>query len=102
MSERTQKLVSIRRRTDQDLLVLVNRELDRGIALANVLTARTSPYFAQADKALKTARTLLSKISDLSEGERARIEARLNDLGARLKQAPSFAAAERFPATFAS
>lgn len=102
MSERTQKLVSIRRRTDQDLLVLVNRELDRGIALANLLTARTSPYFAEADKALQTADTLLSKVSDGSDGDRARIESRLNDLRRRLDQVPAFATAARFPATFAS
>ncbi len=102
MSERTQKLVSIRRRTDQDLLVLVNRELDRGIALGNLLTARTSPYFALAEKAHATANALLSKISGLSDGDRARIESRLSDLRSRLDQVPSFATTERFPVTFAS
>jgi hypothetical protein len=33
MSDRTKKLVSIRHRTDHDLLILVSRELDRGFAL---------------------------------------------------------------------
>jgi len=33
MSDRTRKLVSIRHRTDHDLLVLVSREFDQGFAL---------------------------------------------------------------------
>ncbi len=102
MSERTQKLVSIRRRTDQDLLVLAGRELDRGVALANLLTSRISPCFAQAEKAHTTATTLLSKISGLSDGDRVRIEAGLNELRARLDRMPAFAATERYPAAFAS
>ncbi|MDR3699773.1 MAG: hypothetical protein P4L56_09080 [Candidatus Sulfopaludibacter sp.] len=102
MSERTQKLVSIRRRTDQDLLVLVSRELDRGVALANFLTTRTSPYFAQAEKAHQTATTLLSKISGLSDGDRVRIESSLNELRSRLDRVSAFARTERYPATFAS
>jgi hypothetical protein len=33
MSDRTTKLVSIRNRTDHDLLILAQRELDRGLTL---------------------------------------------------------------------
>jgi hypothetical protein len=33
------------------LLVLVSRELDRGFALLDVATTRTSPLFAQAERA---------------------------------------------------
>jgi len=36
MSERTQKLVALRSRTDHDLVVLVQRELDRAFALVDV------------------------------------------------------------------
>ncbi len=51
MSDRTRKLVSIRNRTDHDLLILVQRDLDRGLTLVAVATTRTSPLFAQAEKA---------------------------------------------------
>lgn len=58
MSDRTRKLVSIRHRTDHDLLVLVKRELDRGFALADVATTRTSRLLTQAARADETARAL--------------------------------------------
>ena len=70
MSERTHKLVSIRRRTDQDLLVLVNRELDRGLALVDVASSRNSPLFVEAEKALGTATAMLAMISGLTENDR--------------------------------
>ena len=84
MSDRTRKLISIRHRTDHDLLVLVSRELDRGFALVDVATTRTSPLFAQAEKAFATATALLPRISDLSEGDRLHLESRLKELRVRL------------------
>jgi hypothetical protein len=101
MSERTQKLVSIRRRTDQDLPVLVNRELARGFALADVATTRNSRLFAQAEEAYGTATILLSKISGLSDGDRLRIESSLKELR-WLDQVPTLARAAWYPAAFAS
>ena len=89
MSERTQKLVSIRKRTDADLLVLVNRELARGVALvASLAITRTSPLFTQAEKSHSTAMIFLSKVSDLSDSDRRQIEANLNVLRSRLDQVP--------------
>src|ERR1035441_8883514 len=79
-SSPTRKLVSIRHRTDHDLLVLVSRELDRGVALVDVATTRTSPLFAQAQKAYDTARAILPRIADLSEGDRLHLESRLKEL----------------------
>jgi hypothetical protein len=102
MSDRTRKLVSIRHRTDHDLLVLVSRELDRGFALVDVATTRTSPLFAQAEKAYDTARAILPRISDLSEGDRLHLESRLKELRIRLDQVATFARVERYPALFAS
>jgi hypothetical protein len=102
MSDRTRKLVSIRQRTDHDLLVLVSRELDRGFALVDVATIRTSPLFAQAEKACDTVRTILPRISDLSEGDRRRLESRLRELRFRLDQVATLAKVERYPALFAS
>ena len=102
MSDRTRKLVSIRHRTDHDLLVLVSREVDRGFALADVATARTSLLFAQAEKAYDTARAILPRISDLSDGDRLHFESRLKELRVRLDQVATFAKVERYPASVAS
>jgi hypothetical protein len=101
MSDRTQKLVSIRRRTDRDLLILVSRELDRGLTLVAVATTRTSPLFAQAQKAYDTARAILPRISDLNEGDRLHLESRLKELRSRLDQVPAFASVERYTASVA-
>jgi len=102
LSDRTRKLISIRHRTDQDLLTLVTRELDRGFALVDVETARTSPQFAQAEKSYDTASAILPRISGLGEGDRLHLEARLKELRVRLDQVATFARLERYPALFAS
>src|ERR1035438_5601546 len=86
MSDRTRKLVSIRHHTDHDLQVLVGRELDRGFALMDVATTRTSPLFAQAEKAYDTARAIVPRISGMSDGERMHLESRLKELRLRLDQ----------------
>jgi hypothetical protein len=101
MSERTRRLVSIRHRTDHDLLVLVNRELDRGFALVETATTRNSPLFAQAEKAHGTATSLLSKVAGLSLDDRLRIEAGLKELRSRLDRVPTYAKVE-FQAAVAS
>jgi len=102
MSERTQKLVALRSRTDYDLLVLVNRELDHGFALVNVVTTRNSTLFAQAHRAYQTVTALLPRISCVSQDDRLRIEARSRELRSRLDQVPVYANAAPFPASFAS
>ena len=102
MSERTQTLVSIRHRTDHDLLVLISRELDRGFALVDVATTRTSSLFAQAEKAYDTARTILPRISDLGDTDRLHLESRLKELRVRLDQVATFARVERYTAAVAT
>jgi hypothetical protein len=102
MSDRTQKLVSIRHRTDQDLLVLVQRELDRGFVLVDVATNRNSPLFAQAEKAFATAAAMFPRISGMSQGDGVRIGARLKELRSRLDQLPAYANVQRYPASVAS
>jgi hypothetical protein len=102
MSERTQKLVSIRRRTDHDLLILVHRELDRGVTLAGLATSRNSPFFAQAEKAHQRAMVWLDKIPGLSQDDRARIESRLKNLRSCLDQVPAYAHVRSLPAWVAS
>ena len=102
MSDRTQKLVSIRHRTDQDLLVLVQRDLDRGFALVNVAASRNSPLFAQAEKALATATAMFPRIAGMSECDGVRIGARLKELRSRLDQVPAYANLRRYPESVAS
>ena len=102
MSERTQKLVSIRHHTDHDLLILVRRELDRAFAMVDVATTRTSPLFAQAVKAYDSARAILPRIADLSECDRLHLESRLKELRVRLDQVATVGRMERYPALVAS
>jgi hypothetical protein len=101
MSDRTTKLVSIRNRTDHDLLILAQRELDRGLALVAVVTTRTVPVFAQAEKAYVTATVILPRISGISQGDRLRIESGLRELRCQLDQVPTFAKVERYTASVA-
>jgi hypothetical protein len=102
MSSNTQKLRVLRSRTDHDLLVLVNREIDRGFALLDVMTTRNSPLFAQAEKALTTAATLLPRISGVNDSDRLRIESKLQELRSRMVQVPAYANVPGYPVPFAS
>ena len=102
MSDRTQKLIALRSRTDHDLLILVNRELDRALALLNVTGSRNSPPFVQAEKALRTATTLLPRISNVRQDDRLRIETKAAELRSLLAQVPFYASVRPFPAAEAS
>ena len=102
MSARTRKLVSIRHHTDHDLQVLVSRELDRAFALMDVATTRTSPLFAQAEKAYDTARAILPRIADLSENDRTLFDGKMNHLRSRLDQVATFAKVEPYSVAVAS
>ncbi|HUI54343.1 MAG TPA: hypothetical protein VLY04_05205 [Bryobacteraceae bacterium] len=97
---RTQKLITLRARTDHDLLILVNRELDRGFALLDAATTRNSPPFAQAEKAYQTAKVLSVKVLGLDD--RPEIEARLEKLRSRLDAVPACANPSAYPASIAS
>jgi hypothetical protein len=102
MGERTRKLLTLRARTDHDLLVLVNRELDRGFALLDVATTRNSPLFAQAEKALAAATAMLPRIAGLSADDRRRIEAKVKQLRSRMEEVPAYANLRSYPASVAS
>ena len=102
MSDRTKKLVSIRHRTDHDLLVLVSRQLDRGFALVVAASSRTFPLFAQALKVYDTARAILPRLSDLSECDRLRLESRLKELRSRLDRVPAYGNVRSYQVSFAS
>lgn len=102
MSTNTQKLRVLRSRTDHDLLILVQRELDRGFALVDVATTRNSALFAQAEKAYQTANLLLPRISGLIEEDRQGIEAKVKQLRSRMDRVPVYANVRPCPASVAS
>jgi hypothetical protein len=83
-------------------MVLVNRELDRAFALLDVIASRNSPSFAQAEKTLRTATTLLPRISDVSKDDRLPIETKAAELRSRLAQVPVYANVRSLPASAAS
>ena len=101
MSTNTQKLRVLRSRTDHDLLVIVNRELDRGLALVQA-ASRNSPLFTKAEKAFTTATALLPRIDGSSQGDRLLIELKVAELRSRLAQVPMYANRRSFPASVAS
>ena len=102
MSERTQKLVALRARTDADLIVLASRELDRGSALLDVVASQQSPFFAQARKSLATATAIMSRVADVDEEQRLRLAKKAAELQARLLAVPRWANARPFSASVAS
>lgn len=102
MSSNTQKLRVLRERTDHDLLILVQHEIDRGFALVDVATTRNSAIYAGAEKGFTTAKALLPRICGFSQDDRLRMEARLNELRMRLDQVPAFSKVPCYPASYAS
>jgi hypothetical protein len=102
MSSNTQKLRIIRSRTDRDLLVLVQHELDRGCTLVNLATSNNSPLFAQAVKAHDSAAAMLREISGLTDSDRRQLESRVNALRSRLDAVPAYANLRGYQASAAS
>ena len=102
MGERTRKLLTLRARTDHDLLVLVTRELDRGFALLDVATTRNSPLFAQAEKAFAVATAMLPRISILNADDQQRIEAKVERLRFRIDEVAAYANVRSYRASVAS
>jgi hypothetical protein len=102
MSTNTQKLRVLRARTDSDLVVLLQRQLDRGFALVDAARSRQSPIFSQVEKAHATATVLLPRIASFSEADRLRFESRMKELEARLQQVPLYANVGSYTAAVAS
>jgi hypothetical protein len=102
MSTNTQKLRVLRSRTDHDLVVVLSRELDRGFALVNAVRSRNSPLFAQAVEAYDTAKSLLPRISGISQDDRLRTEDKVKELRSLLDQVPVYANMRPYPTAFAS
>ena len=89
MNGREAKLVQLRNKTDRDLLILVRRELDRGLTLASVAASKQSPLYVQAEKVHNTATTLLPRIGGLTEIELRELSLKMKEVRAALDQLPS-------------
>ena len=85
---RESKLVELRSKTDRGLLILVRRELDRGMALANVATGKGSPLYSKAESTYSSVKLLLPKLGAISPDERRELEVELKDLRATLDGLP--------------
>src|SRR6185295_15519039 len=83
------KLAALRAKTDHDLSILVERELERGMALANMAATKGSPLHAKVEKLYESLIPLASKIAVLRSSDRARIEGKLRDLRAQLDLVPA-------------
>ena len=53
------KLAELRAKTDRDLQRILDMELDRGLALANVAATRHSKFYAQAEAIYARSKQLL-------------------------------------------
>ena len=96
------KLAELRARTDRQLLVLIERELDRALVLADVAANRDSAFYGEAEKAYRSVITLLPKAPNIREDERARVEAAVKELRFTLDRVPAPAREQRRSASFAS
>ena len=67
---------------------MVNTELDRGIAMANVAATLESVFYEQAEQVYSRVRTVLPKISGLSRGEQAALQTKVTDLRMALELVP--------------
>jgi hypothetical protein len=92
----TAKLAELRARTDRDLSVLLQRELDRALMLAN-----GDPQFrANVENAYQLLNTLLLKSPDLCRG--TKIESKVRELRLKLDRIPPVARTQAHPASFAA
>jgi hypothetical protein len=96
------KLAELRARTDRELQVLIERELERALPMAHVAANRESAFYCEADRAYRKVLTLLPKAPDTRRGQRARIEATMKELRLLLDQVPAPAKAQRRSASFAA
>ena len=84
----TSKLVELRRKTDRQLLITIQRDLDRSLILASVVATKASPLHEWAEKTYQRARFLLTKLDGVLQDEQALLESKLAELRAALDQVP--------------
>ena len=76
------KLTELRRRTDQDLLILLDNELERALTLARVAATPDSPFYQQAQTICKKVERLLPRLT--AAADRQALRPKLAELHAAL------------------
>ena len=84
----TSKLIQLRRKTDRELLIVIQRDLDRSLLLANVIATKASPLHEWAEKAYQRAKFMLTKLDGVPQDEQTLLESKLTELRAALDQVP--------------
>lgn len=82
-------LESLRAKTDRDLIVIIDRALERGLDLlrAHPNGNPAEQYSAEAERAYALARKLLPVVHRLTDSDRHRLQSKLAELGSALDRA---------------
>src|SRR5579862_6087976 len=82
------KLIQLRAKTDRDLVIVISKDLDRGLVYASVVSSQDCSIYEKAERIHCEAVILLSMAYGLSNVERAAVEAKLDELRLALDQVP--------------
>ena len=85
MSRET-KLFELRRKTDRELVLLVQKEIASGLRLAETAVTPKSKLYVQAERSYVMSESWLLLISDLNREERCELELRLKELKSVLER----------------
>ena len=88
-SSKSSKLAELRQKTDRQLLIVIQNELERGLTLADLAASKESALYARAERAWEKAKSLLPKINGVNTDERRQLELQLKDLRATLGRVSS-------------
>ena len=90
MSTASSRLVELRHKTDRQMLIVIQRELDRGLTLASLVSSRRSQLYIRAEKAYEKAASVLAKLDGaLGQDERRHVESTFRELRASLDNVPA-------------
>jgi hypothetical protein len=79
------KLFELGHKTDRELVLLVRKEIDRGLTLAKTAVTSKSKQYVQAERAYLISEPWLLLISGLDRDERRELELRLQELKSALQ-----------------
>lgn len=69
-------------------LPMINTELDRGIAMANVAATLESVFYEQAEEVYVQVKTVLPKLAGLTLADEAALQTKVTDLRMALELVP--------------
>jgi len=83
------KLAELRAKTDQQLMRVILRELDRALPMARAATSRESPLYIRAEKAYARVKPLVSRVEGVSSEQRGNLETKLIEVETALERVAS-------------